>query len=971
MNTHDFLETLFGGCDNGNITITTLPSKKNYHIPVAEIDRAAEIISSHQNENIFYGTALRNDGLAPSTRGKVEDVHSVVCFFADIDIQGEAHKEMKLPATMEEVNTFLSDLNLPPTIIINSGHGVHAIWCLDHPFVIDSEEDRKRITSMSSAFGNHIKKSGLDRGWKLDFVQDITRMLRLPGSLNHKENPPIPCEVAFSSDTRYPLSAFEAYQAPPEQPTAQPMAIETDTMGSADRMRGKCAFIDYCIENAAVLSEPEWYSMISIVALTADGAEKAHEWSEAYPGYDPDETMNRFNRAVMEKHPRSCSYIRQSLGFSCPEDGCVCGDRTVRCPLSFATLTMPERIDRLLGIKLTMDEALKEENLKLVLYAQKHQPTDFIRLKKKYQAAGIGVNDLKRSLREVEEKEPHQASAIEDFSGSTNIPELSHLTIPDGWVLSISGISHVETSKGVPRLVEVASAPVYISKKLEYIDTDMEKLELTFYRNNRWKTTILPRNMVMDKGKLIQSASTGIAVNSGNAADLVAFLAAFEAENDVPIFRTIDHVGWVGKNEFYPFRVNGEVVYDNKDDEGDRLVKAITTEGNYETWKEMAIKLHGMPFARVMLAASYASVLVEPLQLRNIYLHVWCDSRSGKTACAKAAASIWGDPKKLMVSYNSTQVGFERMAGAMRNLPLFLDELQSLALNPDYLSHIVYMLGNGIGKIRGDRFGGTQPLQRWNNAIISTGEQPITNDSSMDGESSRVLELSRAPITDSDFGKEVHQISESNFGFAGQDFMKYLFEHYPDMNALKEVFNDTREILEMLYDLYENHDPGPHLDTVAALVMSDAIASQAIHGIEKERAESDANVLGVKLLSVLNQEKPLDSIDRAWAVVRDWVAANQDHFEKKNNYGSYCGKTPFFGRYEDGKLYIIPHEMKVVLDKAGFSYEKSVHGFKRREYIAEKQVQKRINGASTKTICADIQLQLIREDEDQGARQGA
>ena len=535
-------------------------------------------------------------------------IHSVVCFFADIDIQGDAHKEMKLPATMEEVKTFLSDLNLPPTIIVNSGHGVHAIWCLDHPFVIHSEEDRKRIISISTGFGNHIKKSGMDRGWKLDFVQDITRMLRIPGSLNHKDEPPVPCVVEIADDTRYPLSAFDAYQAPPEQPAAQPMAIEIDTMGSADRMRGKCAFIDYCIENAAVLSEPEWYSMISIVALTADGAEKVHEWSEPYPGYDSGETTNRFNRAVREKHPRSCSYIRQSLGFSCPEDGCVCGDHTVRCPLSFATLTIPERIERLLSQKLTMDEALKEENLKLVLYAQKHQPTDFIRLKKKYQAAGIGVNDLKRSLHEVEEKEPHQASAIEDFSGSTSIPELFHLTIPDGWVLSISGISHVETSKGVPRLVEVASAPVYISKKLEYIETDMEKLELTFYRNDKWKTTILPRNMVMDKGKLIQSASTGIAVNSGNAADLVAFLAAFEAVNSIPIFRTIDHVGWVGKNEFYPFRVNGEVVYDNKDDEGDRLVKAITTEGSYETWKEMAIKLHGMPFARAMLAASYASI---------------------------------------------------------------------------------------------------------------------------------------------------------------------------------------------------------------------------------------------------------------------------------------------------------------------------------------------------------------------------
>ena len=50
MNTYDFLETLFGGCDNGNITITTLPSKKNYHIPVAEIEKKVSEIKKEEEK---------------------------------------------------------------------------------------------------------------------------------------------------------------------------------------------------------------------------------------------------------------------------------------------------------------------------------------------------------------------------------------------------------------------------------------------------------------------------------------------------------------------------------------------------------------------------------------------------------------------------------------------------------------------------------------------------------------------------------------------------------------------------------------------------------------------------------------------------------------------------------------------------------------------------------------------------------
>ena len=88
------------------------------------------------------------------------------------------------------------------------------------------------------------------------------------------------------------------------------------------------------------------------------------------------------------------------------------------------------------------------------------------------------------------------------------------------------------------------------------------------------------------------------------------------------------------------------------------------------------------------------------------------------------------------------------------------------------------MLGNGIGKMRGDRIGGTQKMQTWCNTILSTGEQPITVQNSMDGENTRVMELYASPIGDTDFAREVHQISAENYGFAGQMFMDYLFHEY-------------------------------------------------------------------------------------------------------------------------------------------------------------------------------------------------
>ena len=49
------------------------------------------------------------------------------------------------------------------------------------------------------------------------------------------------------------------------------------------------------------------------------------------------------------------------------------------------------------------------------------------------------------------------------------------------------------------------------------------------------------------------------------------------------------------------------------------------------------------------------------------------------------------------------------------------------------------------------RNGGLQDVPTWRNCVISTGEQPMSAENSMDGVNSRVLELYGAPIEDAEF----------------------------------------------------------------------------------------------------------------------------------------------------------------------------------------------------------------------------
>ena len=320
ITTKDFLQMLYGKCTEGCITITTLPDSRNEHIPVTELDKAAERIKVlGASANTYYCVALRQEGLPTYTRGSIEQIHTVVCMVADVDVLGPAHKEKDLPKTEEEAIAFVKGLKLKPSIIVRSGNGVHAFWLLDEPFIIHNGDERERIRELSAGFGMYIIAEGRKKGWKLDNVQDIPRMLRALGSLNFKSNPPKQCEVYSAEEIRYPVNAFEEFKRNTE---IVEFHAENDLVGPAERMCGKCAFIDHCIDNAATLPEPMWHAMISIVALTEDGQEKVHEWSEAYPGYSTSQTEEYYERAAKMSRPCSCRYIRDFFGFDCPKEGC-------------------------------------------------------------------------------------------------------------------------------------------------------------------------------------------------------------------------------------------------------------------------------------------------------------------------------------------------------------------------------------------------------------------------------------------------------------------------------------------------------------------------------------------------------------------------------------------------------------------------------------------------------------------------
>lgn len=130
------------------------------------------------------------------------DVAAVNCLWAEFD-----DKDFNGNAT-----GYAAQLAPAPSVTIHSGGGVHAYWLLQDTFVIGSKEARDEIDSIQKRWQVH---QGGDKG-----VNDLARVLRVPGSLNHKYTPSCPVEIRLWEPERLYALADLAALLPPAPPQA-------------------------------------------------------------------------------------------------------------------------------------------------------------------------------------------------------------------------------------------------------------------------------------------------------------------------------------------------------------------------------------------------------------------------------------------------------------------------------------------------------------------------------------------------------------------------------------------------------------------------------------------------------------------------------------------------------------------------------------------------------------------------------
>jgi Protein of unknown function (DUF3987) len=213
---------------------------------------------------------------------------------------------------------FLNTLPFQWSVLVDSTGGIHAYLLFRELWVLETAEDRQRAQRLLQRFQHTMITLAARHGWNVDYTADLARLLRPAGTFNHKSGAPLPVAMLQETTIRYnPGNIEDADWLLESSACVHPSGImEGGNFPPADlgSIVERCAWLRHCRDDAATLSEPEWYAALSIVGRCQDGDRSAHEWSAPYPRYTREETDEKLSHALRDAGPRTCANIRQLGG---------------------------------------------------------------------------------------------------------------------------------------------------------------------------------------------------------------------------------------------------------------------------------------------------------------------------------------------------------------------------------------------------------------------------------------------------------------------------------------------------------------------------------------------------------------------------------------------------------------------------------------------------------------------------------
>jgi hypothetical protein len=745
ISTEDFLDCVlppgnrYIGFTNGNVGPSGRPIIACS--PFDEGKRGVAIGARHLDQDVYFALAsFKQARIYDAEKGymksfrKEENVDSLKSVWLDVDFKMYETPE----ACVRGVKEFL-DGGIPnPTFIVNSGGGLHLYWVFEEALAIE------RWRPLAQGMAALAKRMGLRADYGVTI--DAARVLRLPGTVNHKYPSKPRVEVAkmgaYASLDRM-SELLTPHAAAFGNPTQARITVSSNVINlfdpatrgdlSAGYEAGKESRFEQIVKHCATLQEvvatqgandnyPKWKDVLHLLAYVTDGRDFIHTVSKGHPAYDPHEVDARFEESVIIKAenrrgPTTCER------FSASSSKC-------------STCKYLGQIKSPWSLGVTVEHGVDAD-------------PSYVIGEKTFRNKPVAGDDGATTVERVMVCD----AAAENWR---LVPILNAVDDKHKLLVDIRAKSFRQTAELLPSTLG-----------------DMRALKKMFYGSY----------LTWQEAEMKEFAKVSL-----------KWIEKLRREQDA---RPVDAFGWgtdgtfvIGKEQLARDGSSAEVSAPQA------IAHEFTVKGDAAPWKKLAARLCAdkHPDYSFILAAGFAAPLMRFGTPLSLALSVFSmHSAAGKSTALKTIQGAFGFPR-AMFSLDDTHNYIMQRAGVLRDMPALWDEIRGENVAKE-MTNLLFRLTQGKTKGRLTQAAEARPTFELNTMLICATNTPIADYINQmvkqtDAGAMRFMEFEMLHRP-TDNVQEIYDLvgeMEHNYGHAGRDYLKYLVANYdqivPTMKAV-------------------------------------------------------------------------------------------------------------------------------------------------------------------------------------------
>ncbi len=244
-----WFDAQFAGCD-GWVELSFKSKQKrgwtSAHFQKEDLSEGDILSLAETGCDVYIGCCTL-EAAPEKGRGKSGIRYEVPGVWLDLDVGDTGHKPRSDGlTTFRDENEALECViasGLPqPTAVVSSGGGLYTWWLFDEPLILNADdEDRLAALALISAVATHVGDIAARNGRSVDQLQDPSRVLRPPGTLNWKTGSARPVELLdLEPGRRYPVEDLAVLVGDTDPVLAAPVSRAPDA-GGPRRASGRAA----------------------------------------------------------------------------------------------------------------------------------------------------------------------------------------------------------------------------------------------------------------------------------------------------------------------------------------------------------------------------------------------------------------------------------------------------------------------------------------------------------------------------------------------------------------------------------------------------------------------------------------------------------------------------------------------------------------------------------------------------------